>query len=309
MLTLKQYIARKAAATRAAVLPALKVEREQLRIKAETYKGSAKGKRTARAYQLDDILRREKTSLAGSAALYWIGFDKSPNPNSHLALAQAVEDYISLAKGGDVLTALKKALEQAREYVFMPSDYAVVRRAAYAAALDRMTWAEIEKLYNSPPEGLKLPPLWQWVSKHPDIKTSGISQFLGNAATASADAFQAVRDVLEIASQQNITRNGPAFVVRCEREGFHKGGFYDIREPASAGIFVGAFAAEDRATKFFEQLVPKYGASEDIFTVLVVANFSAFPVVNMTIKAVFIENSQDRVKKAKDGQLSALKHG
>lgn len=298
------YLAKLAQKT--GLLGNLQAQREALRVRAESYKGRAKGRVIPKAYELDAKIKALKNPNLRQQ-LEFIGEGSSINKTFSDLFGDYISDLVQVENLRNIFTfdSLQSFVDDASETIAeMRLTFTEKSRAQkeltrfITAVLDDYPFRELERNLDKDKKRKFYPPLNSFLYKLPRVEFAERAQMLSEARTPSDDIFIAARDTVEL--YYSNSESAPNVLVKFDASGFNTPEIDEEKQFKSIDAGEGYALMEDR------NLSPRYGYSDEYFSVVASLDFRAHKhgqkifIIRLNYQYVWSQKGKTNHKPAKN---------
>ena len=291
-------------AQKSGLLGELQAQREALRVRAESYKGKARGRVIPKAYELDAKIRNLKNPYLKDK-IKFIGEGQPLEKTFGNLLGDYLEDLVQSENLRNIFTfdSLQRFVDDAEKTILeVQMGFTEKSRAQkeltkfITAVLDDYPFKDLERNLSGKKRKF-YPPLNAFLYKLPKVEFAERAQMLSEARTPTDDIFIAARDAVEL--YYTNSESAPTVMLKFEASGFNTP---EIDEEKS---FKNIDAGEGYALTEDKSLSPRYGYSDEYFSVVATLDFRAHKqgqkifLVRLNYQYVWSQKGKTNHKKAK----------
>jgi hypothetical protein len=256
------------------LLDKLQAEREALRVRAQSYKGRAKGRVIPKAYELESQIKALKSPNLRTQ-LEFIGGGLPPSKVFADTFSDYIEDLVQSESLRNIFTfdSLQRFVDDAEATItearltFTEKSRAQKELTRFiTAVLDDYDFKTLERNLDKDKKRKFYPPLNSFLYKLPTVEFAERAQMLSEARTPTDDIFVSARDTVEL--YYTNSESAPTVVVKFEASGFN------MPEIDEEKAFKGVDAGEGFALVEDKSLTPRYGYSDEYFSVVARLDFA-----------------------------------
>ena len=286
------------------LLGELQAQREALRVRAESYKGRARGRVIPKAYELDAKIRNLKNPYLKDK-IKFIGEGQPLEKTFGNLLGDYLEDLVQSENLRNIFTfdSLQRFVDDAEKTILeVQMGFTEKSRAQkeltkfITAVLDDYPFKDLERNLSGKKRKF-YPPLNSFLYKLPRVEFAERAQMLSEARTPTDDIFISARDTVEL--YYSNSESAPTVMLKFEASGFNTP---EIDEEKS---FKNIDAGEGYALTEDKSLSPRYGYSDEYFSVVATLDFRAHKqgqkifLVRLNYQYVWSQKGKTNHKKAK----------
>jgi hypothetical protein len=287
------------------LLDKLQAEREALRVRAQSYKGRAKGRVIPKAYELDGKIRELKNPDFQSK-IKFIGDGEPVEKTFGNLFTDYTEDLVQSENLRNIFTfdSLQRFVDDAEQTIIearigFTQKMRVQKELTrfITAVLDDYDFSALERNLDKDKKRKFYPPLNSFLYKLPPVEFAERAQMLSEARTPTDDIFVSARDTVEL--YYTNSESAPNVIVKFEASGFN------TPEIDEEKMFKGVDAGEGFALVEDKSLSPRYGYSDEYFSVVARLDFANHKhgqkifLVKLQYQYVWSEKGKTNHKKAK----------